>query len=49
MENYLIKIKGDSCHPLYHLAPKDKVTSYQLRALSSAKQKLNAERFKDSF
>ena len=22
-------IKGDSCHPLYHIAPKAKVTSYQ--------------------
>ena len=25
-----LKIKGDSCHPLYHLAPKAKVLSYQL-------------------
>ena len=40
-----LKIKGDSCHPLYHLAPKAKVTSYQLRAPSSARP----ERFEDSF
>ena len=26
----LLKIKGDSCHPLYHLASKAKVLSYQL-------------------
>ena len=43
-----LKIKGDPCHPLYNLAPKAKVTSYQLRVPSSARPKLNTERFKDS-
>ena len=35
-----LKITGDSCHPLYHLAPKAKMTSYKLRAPSSARPKL---------
>ena len=44
-----LKIKGNSCHPFYHLVPKAKVTSYHLRAPSSARAKLNTERFTDSF
>ena len=37
-------VKGDSCHPLYYLASKAKDT-YQLRAQSFARQKLNTKRF----
>ena len=45
----ILKINCDPYHPLYHLPPKVKVTSYELREPSFARPKLNSERFKDSF
>ena len=43
------KIESNSCHPLYPLLPKEKETSKKLRAFTSARLRVNIERFKNYF
>ena len=44
-----LKIKRNSCHPLYSLLPKVKESSLRLRRRTSQLPKINTEHFKISF